>query len=669
LFLVGFSNNKFDGEGEATITPQESILLEKGEYTIRFVVGEHGIKLGGGIKTRFPKPFFRLPWKTQTKDKTKNNFLKIGISREESNYKMKVKKRDNSLNGQCEWYSYVITVTITDNPLKKDDVISLTFYKNISAGATAYTDILPVASDVDGDGNFIFIKDFPQFTIRPGSPEKIYNTASTTQQVGKEFNLKVVILDRCNNAAGDYSGTVEFISSDKKARLPEPYTFTKADGGIKKFPVTLNTSGYHTVTVSDKRRDWSAISNPIDCKEIAPKEKIWWGDIHSHTEISMDALGNGSFKYARDVAGLDFYSQTDHSGADRKKGIGIIDEEWDFIKQKVVEFYDPGVFVTILGYECSMPPPSGHHNVYFNALNELIPQIPIIRRTEIKSNLLTLWENLEQKIPDGVDVITIPHHTGPGWKGNKSFVSYDKPHQNPKRRVALEIFSRNGYSEKFYPISAFKGKGNWYPKIETPNELPFKRGPFAQDIWAKKLYLGVIAASDDHHSHPGMTFKKIKEKEGKNILIEKSNPLAAVYAKDLTRDSIFNAIKLRRTYAVTSGERIILNFAINGYPMGSEFVLQENQKPRISLVARGTDLIKLVEILKWDFSKGKFDATGHPIFETILQEEVKSLDAELEFIDNNYDAFSMYYVRLRQSLEQRSYDAWAWTSPIWVMKE
>jgi hypothetical protein len=50
LFLVGFSNNKFDGEGRATITPQKITILREGEYRIKFIVGEHGIKVGGGSK-------------------------------------------------------------------------------------------------------------------------------------------------------------------------------------------------------------------------------------------------------------------------------------------------------------------------------------------------------------------------------------------------------------------------------------------------------------------------------------------------------------------------------------------------------------------------------------------------------------------------------------------
>ncbi|MBS3812764.1 DUF3604 domain-containing protein, partial [Candidatus Bipolaricaulota bacterium] len=46
------------------------------------------------------------------------------------------------------------------------------------------------------------------------------------------------------------------------------------------------------------------------------------------------------------------------------------------------------------------------------------------------------------------------------------------------------------------------------------------------------------------------------------------NGLAAVVAEDLTRDSLYQAVKERRTYAVT-GDRIRLRYHLNGWGMGS----------------------------------------------------------------------------------------------------
>jgi hypothetical protein len=128
LFLSGFSNDTFDGEGEATITPREATLMEAGEYTLNFIVGEHGISAGGGIKIRFPK----RQWKPQMEDPAKNNFLEISLSRKGSGYEHTIRRIDASLDGQAEKITHIITIRITEKPLIKGDVISLILSKTKS---------------------------------------------------------------------------------------------------------------------------------------------------------------------------------------------------------------------------------------------------------------------------------------------------------------------------------------------------------------------------------------------------------------------------------------------------------------------------------------------------------------------------------------------------------
>ena len=111
---------------------------------------------------------------------------------------------------------------------------------------------------------------------------------------------------------------------------------------------------------------------------------------------------------------------------------------------------------------------------------------------------------------------------------------------------------------------------------------------------------------------------------------------------------------------------ITLNFTLYGYPMGSEVVLAEGQKPNFSVIARGSDLIDFIETLKWDFDEGIFDKEGHPIFETVLHNKVKALDVDMDFIDNNYKNYSLYYLRLKQLFKLRGQEVWAWSSPIWA---
>jgi hypothetical protein len=83
---------------------------------------------------------------------------------------------------------------------------------------------------------------------------------------------------------------------------------------------------------------------------------IYFGNLHSHTSYS-DGAGTPeeAFLWARD-AGLDFYAITDHAEM-------TSDKEWKDIGERADQFYEPGSFVTIRGFEWSQPM-LGHMNVW-----------------------------------------------------------------------------------------------------------------------------------------------------------------------------------------------------------------------------------------------------------------------------------------------------------------
>ena len=151
--------------------------------------------------------------------------------------------------------------------------------------------------------------------------------------------------------------------------------------------------------------------------------------------------------------------------------------------------------------------------------------------------------------------------------------------------------------------------------------------------------LSTIAASDDHRSHPGQPHWG----------------LAAVRAPALTRDAIFDALHQRRTYG-TTGARILLEFRVNGEPMGGETVT--DGAPRLDVAAHGTDIIDSVEILRYSEPDGGFRVVYdlHP----------DALDFEWSGTDGGFRADAVYYLRLRQRSQVRGRIVMAWSSPIWV---
>jgi len=131
--------------------------------------------------------------------------------------------------------------------------------------------------------------------------------------------------------------------------------------------------------------------------------------------------------------------------------------------------------------------------------------------------------------------------------------------------------------------------------------------------------------------------------------------LAAVWASELSRQAVFEALWNRRTYAV-SGSRIFLDFKVNGHMMGDEFALRSADQPRdVRIVIAGTAAIKQVELIhnnaivktwpgnkKWDMELD-FQHAGR----------LEGLTADVR---TNY-----YYVRVLQDNGHM-----AWSSPVWV---
>ena len=169
--------------------------------------------------------------------------------------------------------------------------------------------------------------------------------------------------------------------------------------------------------------DMRAASNPVWVVPQTPADRIYWGDLHSHAVYSFDGIGWDPFAYAREVSALDFYALTEHAR-------GVRDQDWEVIKRATRAAHAPGQFVTLHAYECSLPTPSGHNNVYWKDDDP-----PLVRETEV-AGIEELW----RRLGDGT-VFTVPHHPGihfaqVGWRT-----------RNDRMRPLAEIYSMHGLGE------------------------------------------------------------------------------------------------------------------------------------------------------------------------------------------------------------------------------
>ena len=161
------------------------------------------------------------------------------------------------------------------------------------------------------------------------------------------------------------------------------------------------------------------------------------------------------------------------------------------------------------------------------------------------------------------------------------------------------------------------------------------------------LKLGVIASFDNHMSQPG--------KEGFGTV--------AVWASELTREAVFEAIRRRRTYGST-GSRIYLEFLLNGEPMGGDVSLAPGEAAHIEVTVLGTGRPRWIEILRADLDRPDDG------FETSHREWYwggdKVSDATVRWTDPTPPSNGLYYVRTRQLDHVHGRVAEAWSSPIWV---
>ncbi len=495
-------------------------------------------------------------------------------------------------------------------------------------------------------------------SVRPG-PTTTYELLAPSQAViGQSIALQLVGHDRFGNVTrgNDTSFRVEGLDAVRDVHFPsEETTLATFDW------VPENEGVYFPQAVSD---GLVIAGGPIRVTRRSAPSRVYWGDLHSHSGVSKDGLGGGAFSYARDVTRLDFFAAAEHADADAQFGpdttVGIHDHEWQRNIDQVRSFYEPGHFVTILAYECSLS--GGHHNVYFRGLEG----------TPWTARSLETVDALWRMLVAG-QAFTVPHHLGIQWGSPKRVapprnaelqavtrpqhevggpaLDWTKPHDQALR-PALEIYSGHGQSERFDRDDPLA-----YGRVLRTHSLS-KEGPhYARDAWRAGHRMGALAASDDHVSMPGRV----------------PFGLTAVVAEQLTREAIFDALLHRHTWA-TTGERILLEFELGGATMGQQVTVDAStarlagrllvlaprpiESAEVLAVAEGGDGWETLVHLGGGIDPADAGRPGG-LGQVIEQE----LDLPLlEPVSGGV----VYYLRVELTGEAGGRVSRAWSSPIWV---
>jgi hypothetical protein len=382
--------------------------------------------------------------------------------------------------------------------------------------------------DGDGDKTREAIWDSPSVDILPGPAAQLELFLPATARPGDTVPISAALLDAAGNRTDGEAARLVFVDPPSSLELPAEMHFDPTQRGVARVTVPVVGEGVVRLRARVERdHDLPPLegeSNPMLVQADAPR--ILWADLHGHTNWS-DGTGvpEDYLLYARDVAALDVAALTDHD----HWGTPWFDkspERWQATRDLVAKYYDPGRFVTVLGFEWTSWDYGHRHVLYFDQSGDVLSSIDA--KTETPTEL---WQALR-----GRNAMTIAHHSAGGpvpidW----SFAP------DPELEPVTEVASVHGSSEA----------------EDTP--LPIYDvvpGHWIRDQLTRGYRLGFIGSGDSHDGHPGLP-----------QLAAPSGGLAGVIADDRTRESVATALRARRTFA-TNGPRMLLRVSLGGRRMG-----------------------------------------------------------------------------------------------------
>jgi len=255
-------------------------------------------------------------------------------------------------------------------------------------------------------------------------------------------------------------------------------------------------------------------------------------------------------------------------------------------------YYEPGKFTTILGYEWSSQPNMGnlHRNILFRDTKS-IPEFPFSYFDSEKPEDLWKWMDVQRE--NGASLLAISHNGN--LSNGKMFAktdSYGAPiskayaESRMRNEPLTEIIQTKGQSET-HPLMApndeFSNFELWTKPVAGPGTVKVLEGNyvrnafsngllFEQELGVNPFKFGVVGGGDIHtsivsheeYAHTGE--HNLKSGTPKQRLLELvpgepskieqgSAGLSCVWAEENTREAIFDAMSRKETWA-TSGTRI-----------------------------------------------------------------------------------------------------------------
>jgi len=443
------------------------------------------------------------------------------------------------MHGDLHAPAQALVFRVASGTLQSGDRVTLT-YGDTSQGSRGLlmpdfsSDLMPLPLYIAFTGSSRFYTLPIQPVVVTGSRTAgVHGFAPSIVAAGEPFTLALRAEDAYGNrASGKHPSWQVFMNG-------KPFSAIAASDA----PITLlrdielEEPGIYRFTIESSDGSIRGVANPVLVKEQVA-DRIFWGDIHGHGGFA-EGVGTPEWfmNWARDDARLDFVSHTEHD-------LWLDDAEWEALRDNARTYTREGEFIAFLGYEWTVRNvQGGHHGVLFRTPGSR-SRIP----AQFYPTLSSLYAGLRASA-DTADVLVVSHAQQAG----------DYRHSDPQLERLVEIQSQRG---------AFEWLGRSY--------------------LAHGHQMGFSAASDSHLSQPGYNVS------GSNSPTQRGG-LSAVIAAEKTSGALFDALRAGHTYA-TSGERIIVDFSVNGTAMGQRAPFSTDRLIRGQVI--GTAPIDSITLVK-----------------------------------------------------------------------
>jgi len=345
--------------------------------------------------------------------------------------------------------------------------------------------------------------------------------------------------------------------------------------------------------------------------------KVYWCYFHGHSELD-DGCGSVDqyYTYAREIAKLDAAAITTHTESEI-----ILRSEYRYTQAMASLFNDPGKFLAFCGFEWSSPSKLyGHKHVIYPTDDQ-----PIFWTVDPETYHPA---DLLEKVA-GTNGVAIPHHIARGGDGKGGI--------NKRNWWGLwNIDYHNPYSQSVVEICQHRGLFEYYNNPYKHRQEALVKGHTAQAALARGYRFGFVGGGDQHFGTPGGA---------------RSDGFGAVFAKNLTRKEIVEALHKRRCFA-TSGARTFLDVRVDGHLMGEEYKAQGS--PTLTAKVVGENAVAKIEVVKFK--------TGFSVpFPVVHTEKPGKKEFSFTWTDTEFDGETGYYIRVTQE------DGLvAWSSPVWA---